>query len=106
MPPSDPYPKDGLAVSSDLELLPIESVDPSTSDAKSLAETMKAEFDKAEQQDARRDPRARGLDASRERVDAAAASRHGRGLVSRADGRTGMDGLIHRGRALVSRRSG
>jgi hypothetical protein len=49
MPPSDPYPKDGLAASSDLEVLTIESVDPSTAEATRLTETLTAEFDKAEE---------------------------------------------------------
>jgi hypothetical protein len=49
MPPADPYPKDGLASSSDLEVLPIESVAPSTPEALRLAQTLTTEFDKAEE---------------------------------------------------------
>jgi hypothetical protein len=49
MPPTDPYPKDGLAISTDLDLLPIESVDKSSSEAAKMARVMLPEFNKAEQ---------------------------------------------------------
>jgi hypothetical protein len=49
MPPTDPYPKDGLASSSDLELLPIESVDRASPEMSRLAQTLIRDFDKAEE---------------------------------------------------------
>ena len=49
MPPTDPYPKDGLVVSSDIEVLPIESVDRASPEMLRLATMLKPEFDKAEE---------------------------------------------------------
>ena len=49
MPPPAPYPKDGLATSPGLELLPIESVDRASPEAARLAGTLMPEFDKAEE---------------------------------------------------------
>jgi hypothetical protein len=48
VPPTDPYPKDGLAISSEIEVLPIESVDRASPEMARLAETLKAELDTAE----------------------------------------------------------
>jgi hypothetical protein len=48
MPPTDPYPKDGLAVSSDIEVLPIETVDRASPEIARLAQLLMPEFDKAE----------------------------------------------------------
>jgi hypothetical protein len=49
MPPTDPYPKDGLAISSDIDLLPIESVDRASPETARLAKTLMPDFDKAEE---------------------------------------------------------
>ena len=49
-PPPNPFPKDGLAISSDLEVLPIEGVDPQSADAGTLLNTMHDELNKAEDQ--------------------------------------------------------
>ena len=49
MPPTDPYPKDGLVSSTNLDLLPIESVDRAAPDMSRLAQTLIPDFDKAEE---------------------------------------------------------
>ncbi len=49
MPPTDPYPKDGVATSPGLQLLPIESVDRASPEMPRLAQAMISEFDKAEE---------------------------------------------------------
>lgn len=49
MPPTDPYPKDGLVSSTNLDLLPIESVDRAAADMSRLAQTLIPDFDKAEE---------------------------------------------------------
>ena len=49
MPPTDPYPKDGLVSSTNLDLLPIESVDRAAPDMARLAQTLIPDFDKAEE---------------------------------------------------------
>jgi hypothetical protein len=48
MPPTDPYPKDGLAISSDIEVLPIESVDRASPEVARLVTLVAPEFDRAE----------------------------------------------------------
>jgi hypothetical protein len=48
MPPTDPYPKDGLASTIDLDLAPLENVDRSSPEAARLAQSLIRDFDKAE----------------------------------------------------------
>jgi hypothetical protein len=49
MPPTDPYPKDGLASTMDLDLTPIESVDRASPEMSRLAQSLMRDFDKAEE---------------------------------------------------------
>ena len=49
MPPTDPYPKDGLVSSTNLDLVPIESVDRTAREVAQLAQTLIPDFDKAEE---------------------------------------------------------
>jgi hypothetical protein len=48
MPPTDPYPKDGLASTVDLDLAPIESVDRTSAEVLRLTQSLIGDFDKAE----------------------------------------------------------
>ena len=48
MPPTDPYPKDGLALAPDIELLPIETIDRASPETARLATLLMPQFDQAE----------------------------------------------------------